>query len=85
MEQSVLSVTIVEARDLKPSRMVGNANPYVMLSLGDEQKQFTEPIVGALNPVWNEVMSFDIVTGKEILVARVFDKADRIGQDTLIG
>ena len=37
-----------------------------------------------MNPVWNEIMSFDIMTGKETLVARVYDKAER-GSDTLIG
>jgi Ca2+-dependent lipid-binding protein len=36
MDGSVLSVTVIEARDLKSSRMTGGANPYVVLSIGEE-------------------------------------------------
>lgn len=36
MVGSVLTVNVVEARDLKTTRLVGLGNPYVALSLGDE-------------------------------------------------
>jgi len=39
--------------------------------------------MGEMDPIYNEIMSFDISTGKETLVARVFDKAE-IGSDTLM-
>jgi Ca2+-dependent lipid-binding protein len=41
--------------------------------------------MGNLNPVWNEIMSFDITNGREVLVAKVFDRAERVGADALIG
>ena len=34
--------------------------------------------------MWNEIITFDITTGKEALLVQVFDRAD-IGKDTLIG
>jgi Ca2+-dependent lipid-binding protein len=85
MVGSVLTVNVVEARDLKSTRLVGSCNPYVALTIGDEQRQLTDTVYGQVNPVWNEVMSFDIKTGNETLIARVFDKADRVGNDTLLG
>lgn len=85
MESSVLSVTVIEARELKSTRKLSSsANPYVLISLGDEQKQSTESVIGSLDPVWNEIMSFDITTGKEVLVARVFDRSET-GSDSLMG
>lgn len=84
MEGSILSVTVIEARNLKSARMTGGGNPYVVLSLDDQQTQSTDPIIGNLSPVWNDIMSFDIMTGKETLIAKVFDRAE-IGSDSFIG
>lgn len=34
--------------------------------------------------MWNEIITFDIITGKEALLVQIYDRAD-IGKDTLIG
>jgi Ca2+-dependent lipid-binding protein len=84
---SILTVNVLEARDLRSDRVGGGiCNPYVVLSLNvEEQVQVTDTIQAEANPVWNEVMTFDIQTGKEMLVAKVFDKSEYIGKDTLLG
>ena len=37
-----------------------------------------------LNPVWNEVFTFDVDTGKELLEVQAFDKDD-FGSDDFLG
>lgn len=37
-----------------------------------------------MNPVWNEVFTFDVETGKEILEVLVYDKDD-FGKDDFEG
>ena len=39
---------------------------------------------GVNDPVWNEVIPFDIVHGQEPLIVRVCDRSD-IGRDGVIG
>lgn len=80
---SVLTATLVEARELKSGRITGTVNPYVIISI-EGQKSQTDRISPSSDPVWGEIISFDIVTGREPLVIQVFDTAD-IGRDTLIG
>ena len=62
MLNSILTATIIEGRGLK-----GSASFIVVLGV-EEQKAQSER-VGAANgdPVWNEVVTFDIVTGREPL------------------
>lgn len=36
MVGSVLTVSVIEARDLRPVRGIGGCNAYVLLSLGEE-------------------------------------------------
>ena len=83
MVGSVLTATIVEARELRSGRYTGAPNPYVVLQI-EGQKSATDPVPKTVDPVFNEIISFDIVTGRESLVVQVFDHAD-IGSDTLIG
>ena len=37
-----------------------------------------------MNPVWNEVFTFDVDTGKEILEIKAFDHDD-FGEDDFLG
>jgi hypothetical protein len=83
MVGSVLTATIVEARELRSGRYTGTPNPYVVLQI-EGQKSATDPVPKTVDPVFNEIISFDIVTGRESLIVQVFDHAD-IGSDTLIG
>jgi Ca2+-dependent lipid-binding protein len=81
MVGSILTATIVEARDLKTTRITG-IKPYIVLSTEGQRTQ-TEAQYNA-DPVWNEIMSFDISTGKDLLVVKVYDHPD-IGSDILLG
>lgn len=83
MVGSVLTVKVVEGRELQSSRLAGSPNPYVVLSI-EGQKSKTEENTGTTEPVWNDVNSFDIVTGREDLEIFVYDRSD-IGNDGVIG
>lgn len=80
---SVLSIKIVEGREFKSSRISGIPNPYVQIRV-DSQVQNTSTLPGTSDPFFNELLSFDIVTGREEIRVRAFDKAD-MGNDSLIG
>ena len=77
-EDASISVRVVEARDLTPMDFSGKADPYCVLNFGErgqpKQQQKTNFVKQELNPVWNEVFSFDVVTGKEVLEVLVYDK-----------
>jgi Ca2+-dependent lipid-binding protein len=79
----VLSVRVVEARDLMPMDITGKADPYCILTFG-KQSSRTNFIKQELNPVWNEIFAFDVETGKEILDIQVYDKDD-FGRDDFLG
>lgn len=63
-EDAVLSVRVVEARDLMPMDMAGKSDPYCVLKFGTQESR-TNFIKQDLNPVWNEVFAFDVESGKE--------------------
>ncbi len=56
----------------------GKSDPFCVLRFGEKgrnmQQQQTNYIKQELNPVWNEVFTFDVVTGNEILEVLVYDK-----------
>jgi Ca2+-dependent lipid-binding protein len=81
---AILSVRVVEARDLMPMDLTGKSDPYVILKLGNLQTQKSNYINQDLNPVWNEVFSFDVDTGKEVLDVQCFDHDD-FGSDDFLG
>ncbi|CDW87383.1 c2 domain containing protein [Stylonychia lemnae] len=80
MVGSVLTATVIEARELRTS---GQPNPYAILTV-EGQKSQTDQVNGNSEPVWNEIISFDITTGKEPLIVQVYSRSN-IGRDQLIG
>jgi Ca2+-dependent lipid-binding protein len=66
-----------------PMDFTGKADPYVILQIGREKHQ-TNYVKQELNPVWNEIFTFDIETGKELLEVTVYDKDD-FGSDDFQG
>ena len=80
---SVLTCTIIEARELRSTRITGLANPYVVLMV-EGQKSTSEVQPNTVDPVWNEVVSFDITTGRENLMIQIYDNSG-VTRDTLIG
>ena len=71
MKNSTLSVHIIDARELRPGggRL---ANAQVRLSV-ENQSSNTQRIQSSNDPVWNEVIAFDIVTGTDDLLLEVYD------------
>lgn len=83
MHGSILTVHVVEARDLKPMDMDGTSDPYVVLEIEDQRIE-TNYKKSTLAPVWNESFTFDIMHGKEPLKITVMDK-DTFGNDEFEG
>lgn len=71
MKNSTLSVHIIDARQLRPggARL---SNAQVRLSIEDQSSN-TQKVMNSNDPVWNEVIAFDIITGKEDLLLEVQD------------
>ena len=80
---SILSVHVVEARDLKPMDMDGTSDPYVILEIED-QKIETNYKKSTLSPVWNESFTFEISHGRDPLHIVIMDK-DTFGNDEYEG
>jgi len=83
-QDAVVSVRVVEARDLMPMDLNGKSDPYVVLKFGARQQQKTNYINSDLNPVWNEVFTFDVESGKEDIEVIAYDKDD-FGKDDFLG
>ena len=71
MQGSILSVHVIDARDLRPSNGPA-ANARVRLSI-EGNRSSTQEIPGSNNPVWNEVSAFDILQGTDKLSVEVQD------------
>ena len=82
MQGSILSVHVIDARDLKPSNGPA-ANARVRLSI-EGNRSSTQEIPGSNNPVWNEVSAFDILEGTDKLTVQVQDVQPN-RERTLIG
>ena len=55
-EDSMINITLYEARDLKPEDFLGSFNPIVVLHLGN-QKYVSNYKTAISDPVWNENFS----------------------------
>ncbi len=83
MEGSILTVHVVEARDLKPMTINGTADPYIVIQV-EGQKIESNFKKSTLNPVWNESYTFEIRNGNEKMKLIVMDK-DTFGNDEFQG
>jgi len=63
--------------------MTGKSDPYCVLKMGDQVYK-TKFINQNLNPIWNEVATFDSETGHEFIEVDVFDRDD-FGKDDFEG
>ncbi len=71
MLNSILTAKIVEGRNLKT---VGNQAIVVVMSI-EGQRASTEPLAvqPGKDPVWKEIITFDIVKGRENLLIELID------------
>ena len=83
MEGSMLTVTVMEAKDLKAMDYGGTSDPYAILKLSQQQVE-TSYIKNTLNPVWDETYTFDVQAREEILRVVVMDR-DAVGTDDFEG
>uniref|UniRef100_A0A669R3E2 C2 domain-containing protein n=1 Tax=Phasianus colchicus TaxID=9054 RepID=A0A669R3E2_PHACC len=82
----LVRVYIVKATNLSPADPNGKADPYVVVTVGQEQKDTKERYIPKqLNPVFGEVVELTVSFPMESeLTVAVFDH-DLVGSDDLIG
>ncbi|KAM6242732.1 fer-1-like protein 4 isoform 2-T2 [Spheniscus humboldti] len=82
----LVRVYIVKATNLSPADPNGKADPYVVVTVGQEQKDTKERYIPKqLNPVFGEVVELTVSFPKESeLTVAIFDH-DLVGSDDLIG
>ena len=66
MVNSILSVHVIDGRELIPLSRNRLANAQVRLQIEDHTSK-TKKHPASNDPVWNEVIAFDILTGREPL------------------
>ena len=66
MQGSILSVHIIDARDLVPANGKTFANAQIKLDIEGESRR-TEPILATNDPVWDQVLIMDIREGTDSL------------------
>jgi hypothetical protein len=72
MQGSILSVHVIDARDLQPFVNGTDANARVRLEIEGNPSR-TQEIPNSNSPVWNEVSAFDIERGVDNLLVEVHD------------
>ncbi|KAI9489441.1 C2 domain-containing protein [Zychaea mexicana] len=74
--KGVLTVQVLEAKNLKNEDTIGHNDPYVELWLDEEYKQKTSVQKNADEPAWNETFTFNIEEGSKVhkLHFKVLDK-----------
>ena len=83
MDDSTLTVTVVEGVDLKAMDFNGVSDPYCILNLEGQIEQ-TKYQKNTLNPVWDQTFTFRVERGNEVLKITVMDKDwDQDGDDFL--
>ncbi|CAO3632168.1 unnamed protein product [Mucor fragilis] len=82
--RGVLTVNVIEARDLHKEDLAGHNDPYVELWFDEDYKQRSEAVKNTENPVWDQTFTFNIEEGssKHKLYFKVLDK-DKVGEDKI--
>lgn len=83
MENSVLTITAIEAKYLASSDFNSNSDLYVLIECANQTAQ-TKHIKDTQNPIWDESFQFDIYSGKEEIKVSVMDK-NMMTQDSILG
>ncbi|KAL8541279.1 hypothetical protein ACS0TY_002503 [Phlomoides rotata] len=79
-----VTVTILQANDLKNMELVGKSDPYVVVHIRPLFKVKTKVIDNNLNPVWNE--TFELIAEDKETQSIIFEVFDEdIGDDKRLG
>ena len=80
-----LVITIIRGVAIRSGKsLFGNADPYVICSLGDEDRKTSVCPGGGQNPEWNENISFQNIGNESTLNIYLYDK-DTTGIDRYMG
>lgn len=71
-DKAIITVDVIEARNLLPMDMNGFSDPFVVLTLGGDTVQTTYK-KNELNPVWNESFIFEADIHETVLDVKVMD------------
>ncbi|CAI2364733.1 unnamed protein product [Moneuplotes crassus] len=83
MENSVLTITILEAKYIKLSDYDSQGDLYATVECGDQVFK-TQHKEGMQAPIWEETVTFKISTGKEEIRVSVMDRSI-MKQDSVVG
>lgn len=78
----VISITVHKARNIEKKGLVGKADPYVVMQLGD-QKRKSGTVSNNHNPVWHFTGLFNVYENDKNISFTVFD--EDIGKDDFLG
>ena len=79
-----IHISLMEARDLAKSDLMGKSDPYAILSHGN-QKFKTNRVKNTQNPKWNYDVDFNVPDqGDDRIKVDIYD-SDRIGKDKPLG
>ena len=79
-----IHVSLIEAKDLSKTDMIGKSDPYAIISHGN-QKFKTNTVKNSQNPKWNYDADFNVPDqGDDRIKVDIFD-SDRIGKDKPLG
>lgn len=87
--RGVLTVRVIEGRNLHKEDFAGHNDSFVELWLDEDYKQKSETVKNTENPVWDQTFTFNIEEGssKHKLYFKVLDKdigdTDKIGEAKL--
>jgi hypothetical protein len=79
-----ITVTLLEAKNLKPMNLDGFSDPYVKFTVDNDKTEYSSFKLGTLNPIWNEDFSLNVHTKNSILRVEVYSKR-KFGGDDYIG
>ena len=84
MPEGKTVMTLAKAKDLIKSDLVGNSDPYAVLTYG-LQKHKTPVVKNTQDPTWNHKAPFLIPDGDDKTVNLEVYDSDKIGKDTSLG
>ena len=83
MERSILTITVIEAKNIRLMDYDSQSDLYVLVECANQTAQ-TKHLDGMLNPIWDETFQFEIHNGREEIKISVMDKK-LMKQDTIVG